>query len=716
MQLGIKQRLLAAVLIPVALLTAGGAVAIGKAFHERSEAVAARRSLTLARPVNLATNELQKERGATSGMLSATDPAAFRERVDKQRAATDQALSTLTTAWETEAKSLAGTPMAKAMSGAREKLDGLPDLRKRIDGGGVDRKSAVGAYTAAIGQLITTAEQVEGSELSPEISGATGALAAVMRAKEAAGQERANGTAGFAAGVFTPALLSTVAGLQGQQDSWMAVACKRSQAICGEVEAFQNGAASAQVKSMRLAALEAATTVSGPGWFDATTARINQLGDLEARQNAAIGDLATKAQEQATLTLWSLLALVVGAIGVTLFVSQRLCASILNPLNRQTTAMNTLAGGELDVTITDLDRHDEFGAMAIALRTFQTNERARRDSERERAAEQLRNAEAMEQSRAAAQRESESAVNASFGASLRELAACDLTTRVDGSVPAAFTGLQSDFNGAVQAIAGAMRELSRRANDLNATSSEVRSAADDLSRRTESQAASLEEAAAALDQVTASVRSTAQIAVRTTSSLQEVKGEARQAGDVMRQTVDAVQQIERSAAEIAKIIGVIDEIAFQTNLLALNAGVEAARAGEAGKGFAVVAMEVRALAQRSAEAAKDIRGLINESTRQVQDGVQKANASGSALERISGRVDQLTDQIVEISASTKEQSGALVQINEAIGNLDQVTQQNAAMVEQANAAAVSMSRDADGMQALVGGFKLDAGVATRRAA
>jgi methyl-accepting chemotaxis protein len=716
MQFGIKQRLLAAVLIPVALLTAGGVVRIAEAYQDRADAAAARRSLALARPINGATSALQKERGATAGMLSAAEPAAFRQRVDKERAAADEALNDLATAWDAKAQALAGTPMAAAMTTAREDLSGLRDLRAGIDRGGADRKQVVGAYTKAIGRLINTAEQIRGSELSPEISGATGALAAVMRAKEAAGQERANGAAGFAAGAFAPAQLSTMAGLQGQQEAWLAVASKRSSSIRGDVEAFQASPATSRVAALRQAALDAPATVSGPAWFDAATARMNALGDLETRQNGRIDDLAAQVQKQATLTLWSLLALVVGCIGVTLFVSQRLCVSILSPLTRQTSAMNTLAGGQLDVTITDLERRDEFGAMALALRTFQTNERARRDSEQERAAEQRRAAEALEQSRLAVQRESEGVVNASFGASLRQLAACDLTTQVEGVVPEAFTGLQSNFNGAVQAIADAMRELSRRAQDLDATSTEVKSAADDLSRRTEQQAASLEEAAAALDEVTASVRSTAQIADATTASLQDVKGEARSAGDVMRQTVAAVQQIERSAGEITKIIGVIDEIAFQTNLLALNAGVEAARAGESGKGFAVVAMEVRALAQRSAEAAKDIRGLINESNRQVQDGVQKANVSGGALERIASRVDQLADQIVEISASTREQSGSLVQINQAISDLDRVTQQNAAMVEQANAAAVSLSRDAGGMTALVDGFRIDTPAARRAVA
>jgi len=187
-----------------------------------------------------------------------------------------------------------------------------------------------------------------------------------------------------------------------------------------------------------------------------------------------------------------------------------------------------------------------------------------------------------------------------------------------------------------------------------------------------------------------------------------VRHVAAEASRVVLETVDAVQDIEKSASQIASIIGVIDEIAFQTNLLALNAGVEAARAGEAGRGFAVVAMEVRQLAQRSATAAKDIRTLILASSTQVKGGVEKAEASGEALGRILTRVDSLADCVLEIAASAREQSHTLAQINTEIANLDQMNQQNAAMVEQTTAATMSLTRDARDLSELVGSFRLEA--------
>jgi len=275
-------------------------------------------------------------------------------------------------------------------------------------------------------------------------------------------------------------------------------------------------------------------------------------------------------------------------------------------------------------------------------------------------------------------------------------------------VPEAFDGLKRNFNAAVEAVAVAMGQVAHRARGLYGTSDEIAAAANDLSRRTEQQAASLEEASAALHEATTSVAHTAIVADAATETLTDVRHVAAEASRVVLETVDAVQEIEKSASQIASIVGVIDEIAFQTNLLALNAGVEAARAGEAGRGFAVVAMEVRQLAQRSATAAKDIRKLILESSTHVKGGVEKAEASGEALGRIVTRVDSLADRVLEIAASAREQSHTLAQINTEIANLDQMNQQNEAMVEQTTAATMSLTRDARDLSELVGSFRLEA--------
>jgi len=240
---------------------------------------------------------------------------------------------------------------------------------------------------------------------------------------------------------------------------------------------------------------------------------------------------------------------------------------------------------------------------------------------------------------------------------------------------------------------------------IRSGSSEISQASDDLSRRTEQQAASLEETAAALDEITATVNKTADGARQASSVVQSARGDAEKSGHVVRDAVAAMNAIEQSSTQIGNIIGVIDEIAFQTNLLALNAGVEAARAGDAGRGFAVVASEVRALAQRSAEAAKEIKTLISASGQQVGAGVNLVGQTGEALQRIVSRVAEIDGLVSEISASAQEQATGLQQVNTAVNQMDQVTQQNAAMVEQSTAASHSLAQEADVLAASVSRFR-----------
>jgi methyl-accepting chemotaxis protein len=231
-------------------------------------------------------------------------------------------------------------------------------------------------------------------------------------------------------------------------------------------------------------------------------------------------------------------------------------------------------------------------------------------------------------------------------------------------------------------------------------------AADDLSRRTEQQAASLEETAAALDEITVTVKRTAEAAAHARSVATTAAGTAEQSGKVVRDAIEAMNGIEKSSGQISQIIGVIDEIAFQTNLLALNAGVEAARAGDAGRGFAVVASEVRALAQRSADAAKEIKSLIAASTNQVEQGVDLVRRTGQALDRITQQVAELTNIVADIAASAQEQASGLGQVNTALNQMDQVTQQNAAMVEESTAASHALAQETDEVSRLVTRFDL----------
>ena len=293
-----------------------------------------------------------------------------------------------------------------------------------------------------------------------------------------------------------------------------------------------------------------------------------------------------------------------------------------------------------------------------------------------------------------------------IGSGLDRLAKNDLTQRLERPFTPAFEKLRADFNLAHDNLRSTVERISQGADGIRAGSGEISKAADDLSRRTEQQAAGLEETAAALDQITATVRKTAAGAKHAAGVVLGAQADAERSGQIVKDAVVAMAAIEKSAGEISQIIGVIDEIAFQTNLLALNAGVEAARAGEAGRGFAVVASEVRALAQRSAEAAKEIKTLIQTSSAQVGRGVGLVGEAGSALTRIAGQVGEITGIVDEISASTQEQATGLQQVNTAVNQMDQTTQQNAAMVEETTAASHSLAGETDNLAALVSSFKM----------
>ncbi len=289
---------------------------------------------------------------------------------------------------------------------------------------------------------------------------------------------------------------------------------------------------------------------------------------------------------------------------------------------------------------------------------------------------------------------------------LRGLAAGDLSTPISGGFPPGCATLRDDFEAARLRLAETLALVVETSSNLETAAVEIAQAADDLSRRTESQAATLEETAAAMATLTASVKATSADAAQADQIVQTAREKAQASGAVVSDAVTVMGEIEKSSKSISRIIGVIEDIAFQTNLLALNAGVEAARAGDSGRGFAVVASEVRALAQRSSEAAKDIKKLILESSGLVDNGVSLVGRAGEALTKIVEDVGGISSLVAKIAAASSEQAMGLSEINAGVSMLDKVTQQNAAMVEQATAATNSLRDEAQGLKRIVGRFQI----------
>jgi methyl-accepting chemotaxis protein len=382
--------------------------------------------------------------------------------------------------------------------------------------------------------------------------------------------------------------------------------------------------------------------------------------------------------------------------------------SLAGVIGRITGTMGQLADGNLDAAIEGETRTDEVGAMARAVQVFKEN--ALRTRELERDADQQRSLTEEERQRNAEQErlraEAMSKATSGLAEGLKQLAAGNLAVKLDQPFADDFESLRTDFNSAVEQLRSTLTAVATATNGIDSGSREVSQSANDLAKRTEQQAAALEETAAALDQITVNVTNSSKRADEARKTAIQANESAAQSGRVVADAIDAMQKIEQSSTQISSIIGVIDKIAFQTNLLALNAGVEAARAGDAGRGFAVVAQEVRELAQRSAKAAKEIKDLIRNSSIEVQSGVKLVSDTGEVLRTIEAYIVTVNQHMDSIATSAKEQSIGLAEVNTAVNQMDQVTQQNAAMVEETSAAGATLANESGRLRELISQFQL----------
>ena len=405
---------------------------------------------------------------------------------------------------------------------------------------------------------------------------------------------------------------------------------------------------------------------------------------------------------QATQLIGSLFA-----IGVALLSGWWLSRLIARPLGKITTAVDGLVSGNIDIEVPALGRTDEIGLLAQSVEAFKQAAIEKRRLEQEAEATH----DAAEAERRKAEADSQYYIDAhntfmkDFSAALERLSNGDLTYRLNTPFTEDYEKIRHDFNTTATRLQEALVTISSSTQAIRFATDEISTASDDQSRRTAQQAASLEETAAALDEITATVKKTADGAAHAREVVSSAKSDAEKSDEVVRQAISAMGDIESSSQKISHIIGVIDEIAFQTNLLALNAGVEAARAGEAGRGFAVVASEVRALAQRSAEAAKEIKGLISASTKQVEQGVDLVAQMGKALDRIMIEVTEINTVVSDIASGANEQSLGLQEVNTAVSQMDQATQQNAAIVEETTVASHGLGREIEKLLELVSHFE-----------
>ena len=474
--------------------------------------------------------------------------------------------------------------------------------------------------------------------------------------------------------------------------------------VAGKAKWQSSPLLSTELKSLHLQATQSADEfwkeldtnflpLADAGNTAATSASQAKLANLYEEHRKVIQELVKKATQtqkefdamaQSTLTtmmtMLGVLALVI--LGMIVFGVRYLLKNALDPLAVTANVMGAMASGDLEAGRRSDHRDDEIGMMTRTIEVFRASAIAQREAE----VKQL-------------------AVVTKLTGALDELAEGNLAHRIATPLAPEYETLRESFNQSIGRLAELMRKVSASAMSVSTGAAEIRAASDDLAQRNEQQAASLEETAAAMSQVTSIVKETASGASDVQRTIAEAHREASDGGAVVHRAIAAMAAIEQSAQEITQIINVIDSISFQTNLLALNAGVEAARAGDAGKGFAVVANEVRALAQRSADAAKDIKVLITNSTEQVSGGVSLVGETGKLLETIVTRVGDINERIGEIATSTESQAINLQQVNVSVGDMDRMTQQNAAMVEQSTAAARSLADEANELSGMVGQFR-----------
>ncbi|OBY06461.1 chemotaxis protein [Rhizobium leguminosarum bv. trifolii] len=467
---------------------------------------------------------------------------------------------------------------------------------------------------------------------------------------------------------------------------------------CGAAIAVARGATSeaelAMVQQLYLTLCQPAFAAISPRFTSVTEELASDAEQKRADVLRIVGDTSVV----------SLGAAIAALLAVSCFGFITIRSWLVKPIKQMVSTMKVIAEGDLTLSVEGTIRRDEIGSMARAVQIFKDNELRTRDLEKD--VEASRGASEIERTRIAdteRQRARDMAeATAGLAEGLKQLAGGNLVFRLDVSFAEDFEPLRANFNAAVVQLAESLRAVSHTTGSIN-------EGAQDLSRRTEHQAASLEETAASLDQITQNIASSSTRTAEARHVAVEANKSARHSGKVVSSAVAAMQRIEHSSSQISAIVGVIDEIAFQTNLLALNAGVEAARSGEAGKGFAVVAQEVRELAQRSAHAAKEIKDLILNSVDEVSSGVTLVCDTGETLKIIEEQIVLINTQLDAVTVASNEQSATLSEINRTINQLDQVTQQNAALAEESTAASTALAAEAKRLRSIVARFQFDIG-------
>jgi len=705
-------------------------------------------------------HQLQRERGASATFV-ASKGQTLGDVMRNQRVATDKAIAE----WhervgDIDAATL-GPGFGRTLDQVKPAIAYISNVRRDIDALSISGPKAVTYFSSTIANLIGLIEATGDLSDDVRINQRSRAFVTIVKRKELAGQERATGAGAFAAGEFAPDVHRNFLRLLALQEAQ--IFAFEKDATKNEIEAVAGVLKGAVVDELgRMRAIAAAApfdkaavkSVAAPDWFNTITQYIDLLKTAEDRVAAEFLSVTHAVADEERSAFYSIAAVAVAVLLLVLVMTFVVARSITRPIARLLPTMSELAKGNHGVEVADTERGDEIGEMAKAVLVFRE---AGKENTRLQAQTKEQEARSLRE-RAAAEAKIMADLDAAVGGlvkaamagdfsqrvpldgkqgtirslaeamntmcenmgkvmndlvtMLSSLAEGNLMQRISGSYQGMFGTLKDRANTTAETLSSTVSGITAAVKEVTNAAAEISTSTTDLSQRTEEQAASLEETSASMEEMSGTVRSNAENAQRANQLAAGAREVADRGTAVVADTVEAMGRIEQSSRKITDIIGVIDEIARQINLLALNAAVEAARAGEAGRGFAVVASEVRSLAQRSSQAAKDISDLISNSSSQVKDGADLVNRTGESLKEIVAAIRNVADIVADIATASAEQSTGIDQINKALTQMDEVTQQNSALVEENAATAKTLEEQAEAMTQQVTFFRFD-GSATK---
>lgn len=665
-------------------------------------------------------HKLQTERGQTAGFLGSAETTTP-TNVLEARTATDKELVQFLHVVG-ELKQVTHGELIDGLEAIGLEVKKLKGFREKVDVKSIDGSENLKRFSAIVHHIIEIGYHASGISSNSEISLGIVALLDLSETKEFAGQERALIMGALTKEKMSDAQFITfnqlLASQSLMQEGFISNAPEKRREKYRELVGHTKLEPVTKLRDQLVQGytLFSSMAIKPKPWFEATSARINALRDLEKQVASDIHNDAVELSSVAFATM--ITSLVIGnalllAIG---FLGWLISGSITRPIIGFRHSMETISEGNLEEEVYGQQRIDEVGNMARALQVFKINaiEHHRAEEEagnvRDNAEEERKEQETRKAEDAARTNEAVKAI----GDGLKRLSEGDLTVNISTPFTESLDGLRTNFNASISTLADTLGLVSGNVGSIHTDAGNMQTAVGDLSRRTEQQAASLQEAAAALEEITETVNSSSERAQDARKIATTAKASTDGAGNVVASAVEAMERIETASGEIENIISVIDEISFQTNLLALNAGVEAARAGDAGRGFAVVAQEVRELAQRSAAAAKEIKGLISTSSEEVKTGVSLVKETGKALEGIATHVTEINEHIGSIADASDEQAKALSGINSTVYQMDKVTQDNTKMVRETNTVTQELSGQASSLSDLISKFKLNETKAKQR--